>query len=368
MSTRSIVTLILAAALVGGACLASWPGLAAAAADEQEHAWLGVLLRSTDDAPGAVVAEVYADSPAEQAGLEEGDAILRVAERPVQSPKDIIEALRERAPGDSLAITIGRDGTESVVDAVLGERPADFAAKIAGFDPGALREELRLKLGGLEDLPKRLQEQVGTWETETKTVAYLGLRLVGASEELKRALGSDEGRGVLVDGVEPETAAADAGLRAGDLILELDGEPVAGRRAFQKAIAERDPGDGVSLYVLRDQAPLTVTATLGERTRTTRIIRIDPAEGGETTVFEMPEVPERAPSPEGMADAEEIRIRIDTSLEGLGEELDRSLSMLREMSLEGLDEGLAEALESLGDLGETQNGEIIALRGTLVAL
>ena len=75
-----------------------------------------------DESKGAVVASVTPGSGAEQAGLAEGDVIIRIGGKEVQSADDVSAAVADRKPGDALEITIARDGSTRTVTARVGRR------------------------------------------------------------------------------------------------------------------------------------------------------------------------------------------------------------------------------------------------------
>lgn len=84
------------------------------------HAWLGIEGSRTADGP--VVSVVVAGSPAEVAGVEEGDVLLHADGRPLPSMATLAAMIRDREPGDSISITYERDGVEWTCVAVLGLR------------------------------------------------------------------------------------------------------------------------------------------------------------------------------------------------------------------------------------------------------
>ena len=98
-------------------------------------------------------------------------------------------------------------------------------------------------------------------------VPFLGvatLDLDGIDPEVREDLGADRD-GALVSEVEPGSGAEAAGLRARDLILSIDGEPVTGNADVRAAVAAAEPGDAVEITYLRDGEERTTTATLGSR-------------------------------------------------------------------------------------------------------
>jgi S1-C subfamily serine protease len=74
-----------------------------------------------------------------------------------------------------------------------------------------------------------------------------------------------EGPGVRVQQVMPSSAAEAAGLLAGDVLIAIDGVPVADLRGYSTLLKSKNPGDQVVVTVLREGEEMTVTATLGER-------------------------------------------------------------------------------------------------------
>ncbi len=94
---------------------------------------------------------------------------------------------------------------------------------------------------------------------------YLGVGVVALTDERIRALGLKDGRGVEVKRVEEGSAAAKAGLKEGDVILEVNGKSFDDVEQFIRGIAEQQPGAKVGLTVWRNNAKQTLTATLDER-------------------------------------------------------------------------------------------------------
>lgn len=96
--------------------------------------------------------------------------------------------------------------------------------------------------------------------------SYLGVGVVALTDDRVKALGLANDRGVEVKRVEEGTAAEKAGLKEGDVILEVNGKTFDGVEDFIRAIAEQQPGAKVGLTVWRGNAKQTLTATLDERT------------------------------------------------------------------------------------------------------
>jgi serine protease Do len=112
------------------------------------------------------------------------------------------------------------------------------------------------------------------------------------------ALGVKADRGVLVGEVVEGGPAAKAGLARGDVIVELDGQPVTDTRTFRMRVAERSPGSPARLVVLRKDARREITAALGE----------------------LPD--ERRPSPPPIGRSEKFGMRVVPLSEGIARQLD----------------------------------------------
>src|SRR5262245_56158708 len=95
----------------------------------------------------------------------------------------------------------------------------------------------------------------------------LGAQISSMTEELRRYFGAPGDEGVLVGHVDPDSAAAKAGLAVGDVIVELDGQKVDQPMDLVGAVSARSAGTRVSLTVVRDKKRQTLTATLGDAPR-----------------------------------------------------------------------------------------------------
>jgi putative serine protease PepD len=87
-----------------------------------QHSYLGVSL--TDASGGAGIASVASGSPAGKAGLRQGDVVTAIAGKQVSSSADAVDAIDAHKPGDRIAVTIRRGGSEHVVQVTLGKRPS----------------------------------------------------------------------------------------------------------------------------------------------------------------------------------------------------------------------------------------------------
>lgn len=266
----ALIGLTAALALVLGTLLV---GAAPASGDEEKaRPWLGVAL-SFDEEEGKIrIARVYEESPAEDAGLREGDLVISVDGEEMRGADGLVSLVRERAPGDRLELVLmGEEGERRTVVVTLGERPDDFGWALPGLAGLEALEGLEhlsdyFDCEG-EDCEDRLVvagELPHGFVVGGPARSYLGVELSQPSDQLRGYFGADEDEGVLVNRVLVGSPADHAGLRAGDLILALEGETVASSGDLIRALREREPGDSVSLSVLRDRSRQEIRVELGE--------------------------------------------------------------------------------------------------------
>lgn len=203
--------------------------------------WLGVYIQPVDatmakalkmESPrGVVVAEVSKDSPAEKAGIKEGDVILAVDNSPVESPDQLSMRIAATAPGTEVTLTVLHKGTKRQVAVKLGTLPETETAKA---------------------------------RTGKKSTTKLGFGVQDLTDQLAARFGYKGHEGVLVADVEPNSIAARSGLRPGQLIKEVNHVPVRSVREFEEELGKVGPGDAVLLRVYYERRHLFISMQMPE--------------------------------------------------------------------------------------------------------
>lgn len=242
-----------------------------------EHPWLGLsgaslnpdLAQAMDlkeEQRGALVIDVTPGSPADQAGFHGSDREVQIEGQPVRVGGDVVTAINDQPVqdfddlvaylagstevGQSVKLTIWRDGKEETLNATLAARPTS-------------------------------DTQRGQSEPEVKGGVWLGIQGLNLAPAIAEKLDLPaEQTGVLVEQVEVNSPADEAGLRGsykpttiagesiklgGDIIAAVDGQPVKTMSDLQKFVQQAEAGQKVTLTVLREGKSVEVAVTLAEQ-------------------------------------------------------------------------------------------------------
>lgn len=193
--------------------------------------WLGVGIQSVSDEfvkslnlpdkEGALVNQVYEGSPAEKAGVKRGDVIVRLGEKDIKDSDSLIKTVLESNVGDKLKLVVVRDGKEVALDLKTDVMPGE---------------------------PQKMAAAGGSSESR---VDALGVSVKGVNAELAEKLGMRAPSGVVVTGVSPGSPVSKAGLRTGDVVLEVNRRPVNSPDEFNTAASKTSQG-AVLLLVSRE--------------------------------------------------------------------------------------------------------------------
>ncbi len=191
--------------------------------------WIGVQIQPVNkdiadslglkDAKGALVSEAQADSPALKAGIKAGDVITAVDGQEVAGPKELARTIGGIQPGKEVDVTLWRAGKSETVKMQLGTLPK--SDKQASADEGK-----------------------GEKQDEPSSLADLGLTVSPA----------EDGKGLVVTDVDPDSDAADRGIQAGDVITSVNSREVTQANDVTAAMkdAEKAGRKAVLMQVTRD--------------------------------------------------------------------------------------------------------------------
>ncbi|HSE33313.1 MAG TPA: DegQ family serine endoprotease [Pyrinomonadaceae bacterium] len=205
---------------------------------------LGVTIQSVDAdlasslnlpaARGAIVTSVASGSPAESAGVRRGDVITSVNNQPISDRNSLRNAVASMPPGTTVNVKAVRDGREASFNVALAELPDNRRSSTEENDSGSGSNTGRYGMS-LQPLTADMASRMG----------------LPANEQ-----------GLVVSRIDPDGAAADAGLRQGDLIQEVNRRPVRNLTEFTAA-AQQSGSRPALLLVKRGEATVYITLRPG---------------------------------------------------------------------------------------------------------
>ena len=231
---------------------------------------IGVSVRDLDSADiskaglqqagGVVIQDVEEAGPAEKAGIRAGDVIVEFDGERVRSARQFSRLVQDTPGGRTVKATLVRDRSRQTVDVTPHAGFGRFSADIVM--PDVQREIER----GFRNLPRGFSFDFDMPEPPAVFVgprARLGLSLTPLSDQLASYFGAKDG--VLVSSVEPDSAAATAGVKAGDVITSINGRTVNEPRDVTEELRAANPGTSVEIGIVRDKKTSTLKATIPER-------------------------------------------------------------------------------------------------------
>lgn len=203
---------------------------------------------------GVAVIRVAQGSPAERAGIKVSDVILRFDGEQVTTYRKLQRLLGEAASEQNVRLTVSRNGTEQELSVTLGRRESELKSlsEIYRVQPSA---EARRTLEQLQ----RNQGAIGFgWGRR------IGINSTQLTKQLADYFGVTGRSGLLVTSVTENSPAARAGIKAGDVIVAVDGEKVESSGDLSRAINRKNEGD-VTLTIMRDRKERSLSVTPEKR-------------------------------------------------------------------------------------------------------
>jgi serine protease Do len=210
-------------------------------------------------AEGAVVESVNPNSPAATAGLREKDVIIQFDGERVRSASHLSRLVAETPAGREVMFSVMRDGKRTDLRITPAASEGWFDPRYRGMIADEIREEVE---NATRDIGRSLPGVMdGVREgMSTSNRVRLGVNVQPVSGDLAGYFGVKSG--VLVASVSPDSPAAKAGLKAGDVITAFNGKAIATPRELAGAMPAGDSSQEVTLTVVRDKKEMTVKATL----------------------------------------------------------------------------------------------------------
>ena len=200
--------------------------------------WLGVVIQGLDpgliqafklkDDRGALVSDVLPDSPAEKAGLKRGDIIVGFNGNLVEDSQELPRIVATMAPETEVTVEVIRDGKRQSLPVILGTMKEDTPSAVAKLEPSDVE-------------------------------STLGLRVQPLTPDIAQQLRIEDTNGVVISAIAQDSPAAEAGLRRGDVIREVNQTPITNMDDYEAVTANLDPKAFVLLRIERRGSSLFVT-------------------------------------------------------------------------------------------------------------
>ncbi|MCM8814628.1 MAG: DegQ family serine endoprotease [Candidatus Omnitrophica bacterium] len=171
---------------------------------------------------GALVSTVMPDTPAEKAGLKEGDIILEFDGKPVSDVKDLQKKVADAKVGDVVTLGVWRDKKKITLPIKIAERPEE------------------------ETIAKRSDK-------ETNEQSWRGLKVADITDEIRKKFNiSPDIKGVIVINVEPGSPADECEIIPGTIIRKIENTMISGLKDFQSITSKIDKKSPVTLWIQQE--------------------------------------------------------------------------------------------------------------------
>jgi serine protease Do len=211
-------------------------------------------LKLKDD-QGLEVKRIDENSPAAKAGLKEDDVILEVNGKGVEGNAQFRDLIGEMPPGTKVSLTIWRNGAKQTVSATLDSRPVNFFVFGGPDFPGGA-------LPPMPPMPAVPFNGGNPFPTIPANSPIVGFEGEALNSQLAEFFGVKEG--VLVRSVNPKTPAERAGLKAGDVVVKVNGTPVTTPREITGLVVRSNRGKEISFTVVRNKKEMTLNVEIAE--------------------------------------------------------------------------------------------------------
>ncbi|HEY6950837.1 MAG TPA: PDZ domain-containing protein [Bacteroidota bacterium] len=212
-------------------------------------AWLGVAIRDVTEEvannenggekTGAYVSEVVRRSPADSAGIEEGDVIVEFGSKKIDDADALTRAVGKSHVGENVSVVLRRKGEKKTVQVTLSKYPRK-----------------RQFVHALDGLRERV------WMLGNRSAQ--GMQLMELNEQLGEYFGAPNGTGILVEKVRKGSPAEKAGIKAGDVLVKIGKRTIDDLEDVSKAFSKFDDGEKADVVVLRKGATRTLTLEVEE--------------------------------------------------------------------------------------------------------
>lgn len=223
---------------------------------------------------GVAIEKVLDGSPAKQSGLQDGDVIVRFNGEEITGFRKLTRLISETSPDHQAKLTVMRGGSEREINVTMGKHPTpkfemgNFEMNVPGGVGKVFERAIPMTPGfKIDGFPEGGNGDVFVWSGDGKggnfvfgSTRQIGVGVSSLSKQLGDYFGVTDGKGILINNVNENSPAAKAGLKAGDVIVEVEGKAVSNSMDLIRGIAEKKEGE-VTLTIVRNRNRQTVKVT-----------------------------------------------------------------------------------------------------------
>lgn len=252
-SVRNFI--VIALAIMVGAMVIGSVAAQESTEEAPQPGFLGVQLTEQDNQ--VVVLIVVPGSGAASAGVQHGDVIKSVNGTAVSSAQDVADAVSALNAGDKVTLDIDRSGTAMTLDITLGTRPQDDQGRNAPMERFLNRNGQGMPdMDMMPNIEGMLAQMLGK--------GHLGVTFIPLDADVAAQHNLTVTDGALITAVDANSPAATAGVQVDDVVTAVNNEPVDAEHTLFDRLFAYEPGDVVTLDVLRGSDTMKIEATLGE--------------------------------------------------------------------------------------------------------
>ena len=196
---------------------------------EVTRGWLGVAIQDLSkemveyynlkDNKGVLIAKVFENDPADKAGIKAQDIITSVNGRKIENSRELTSMIAGLVVGEKAKVTVLRNGKEKT-----------FTVNIAKREDDKIASERSL---------------------ENKETGEFGIQVSNITPEIADRLNISEAEGVVVTGVDPGSKSDSAGIQIGDIIKEINRNPIKNIEDFKSTLLAVKQGESISMFIHR---------------------------------------------------------------------------------------------------------------------
>jgi len=199
--------------------------------------WIGIGLQditpdlmkffNLKEKEGALISQVYSGSPAEQIGLKVGDVVIEVDGVKITNSQDVVREVLKKKVGQKVNFVVLREGKRTPISVTTAQMP----------------------------------EKIGERGPAKPAREWFGLRVSEVTPDIAKQLGLKKTEGVVITGVESNSVAQGAGLKTGDIILEVNRQKILNENDYRNVMEKAKPDQGVLFLIDREGSTFFVTLT-----------------------------------------------------------------------------------------------------------